>query len=336
VSPHPPKLDGLLDDPIWQIAPKTSGFRQNRPNEGEPATERTTIQVCYDDDAIYFGIMCYDSRPDSIVAPLARRDRWPETDRLVLNIDPYHDHRTGAYFAVGPSGWMGDGVMFKDGWDDDTWDGVWEARAAIVDSGWCAEYRIPYHVLRFSEKEQYTWGLNVSRKISRRREDVRWQWKSKSEPGWVSRFGHLKGIIGIRPKRAVEVIPYVVGRSSFVPESEAVPNGRDLFGSMGVDMRYGLTSNISLNATINPDFGQVEADPSVLNLGVLRRFSVSGVRFLLRAIPFLDRVGQGLLALMGRFACFTLGGLGSDLDGLIHQMTVIRLTNPMAQRFWVR
>ena len=199
VNPHAPQIDGLLNDAIWQTAPKSSGFRQNRPDEGDPATELTTIQVCYDDEAIYFGIMCYDSSPDSIVAPLARKDRWPETDRVVLNIDPFHDHRTGAYFAVGPSSWTGDGVMFKDTWEDDTWDGVWIARAAIVDSGWCAEYKIPYHVLRFSPQEQYTWGLNVSRKISRKREDVRWQWKSKTEPGWVSKFGHLTDITGIRP-----------------------------------------------------------------------------------------------------------------------------------------
>ncbi len=272
VNSPAPKIDGLLNDAAWQIAPKFSGFRQREPDEGKAATERTAVQVAYDDEAIYLGFMCYDSAPDSIVAPLARKDRWLESDRIELHLDPFHDHRTGAFFIVGPSSWTVDGILFKDTWDDDTWDGVWTARAAIVDSGWSAEYQIPYRVLRFGPKARYTWGINVTRKISRKRERVRWQWKPTDEPGWVSRFGHLTGIKGVRPKRALEVIPYVVGRSSFVPQSESMPSGREHFGSMGVDARYGLTSNISINATINPDFGQVKADPSVLNLGVFETF----------------------------------------------------------------
>lgn len=297
INPHRPVLDGVLDDAIWQKAPKSSGFRQRQPDEGEWATERTTVQVCYDDEAIYFGFMCYDSSPDSIVAPLARRDRWIETDRVIVNIDPYHDHRTGMYFAVGPSGWMGDGIMFKDTWEDDTWDGVWEARASQVDSGWSAEFRIPYRVLRFSEKDDYSWGVNFSRTISRKRERVRWQWKSSNEPGWVSRFGHLEGISGIRPKRALEVIPYVVGQGGFKPQSDAVPTGREASATMGVDVRYGLTSNISLNATVNPDFGQVEADPSVLNLGVFETFLAERRPFFLEGNSLFESTGPGIVGI---------------------------------------
>lgn len=292
-------LDGVLDDAIWRLAPKTTGFRQRQPDQGKAATERTTVQVCYDDEAIYFGIMCFDGAPDSIVAPLARKDRWVETDRVIVNLDPYHDHRTGMYFAVGPSGWTSDGIMYKDTWEDDTWDGVWQARAAIVDSGWCAEYRIPYRVLRFSKKDVYSWGVNFSRNISRKRERVRWQWKSTDEPGWVSRFGHLDGIQGIQPKRALEVVPYVVGQRGFVPKSEAVPNGRDQKGTMGVDVRYGLTSNISLNATVNPDFGQVEADPSVLNLGVFETFFDERRPFFLEGNSLFDSTGPGIVGIGG-------------------------------------
>ncbi len=304
INLHAPQIDGLLNDAIWQIAPKSSGFRQREPDEGKPATERTTFQVVYDDEAIYFGFMCYDSAPDSIVAPLARKDRRLESDRISLDLDPFHDHRTGAFFVVGPSGWTVDGILFKDTWKDNTWDGVWTARAAIVDSGWSAEYKIPYHVLRFDPKEQYTWGINVTRKISRKREDVRWQWKSPSEPGWVSRFGHLTGIEGIHPKRALEVIPYLVGRSSFVPKNEDVPSGRDLFGSMGIDMRYGLTSNISINATINPDFGQIEADPSVLNLGVFETFFEERRPFFIEGDAIFKSSGPGIVGIDGPVRLF--------------------------------
>jgi hypothetical protein len=271
-NPLPPKIDGVLDDEVWQYAPIATGFTQKQPNEGEPATEKTTVQIAYDDESLYIGIVCYDSEPGKIVSRLTRRDQWAERDSISVNLDAHHDHQTGNFFGVGPSGWVMDGSLYNDTSGDNTWDGVWEAKTSIHDQGWSVEYRIPYHVLRFSSKDEYTWGINVDRTISRKNEQDWWIMVPSKESGHVSRFGHLEGIKGISPPAHLEVLPYVVGRSSFIPESAAHPEGRDLFSSAGADLRYGITPNISLNAAINPDFGQVEADPAVLNLTVFETF----------------------------------------------------------------
>ena len=266
----PPRLDGVIDDEIWLRAPIHEGFTQNDPDNGEPSTQRTTFQVAYDDDALYIAGICYDTRPDSITARLARRDEWRERDLFEINLDPHHDHQTGVYFFVGPSGWIEDGIIYNDGDFDDSWDSVAEVKTARRADGWSLELKIPYHVLRFGEKESYTWGINVFRKISRRAEWSQWNFKPRGVSGYVSRFGHLEGIEGIRPQRSLEIFPFALGRSTLSPGDGG--NEHDLFSSAGLDLRYGLSSNISLNATINPDFGQVEADPAVLNLGVFETF----------------------------------------------------------------
>jgi hypothetical protein len=272
INPAPPRIDGILDDEVWQHAPVSDNFLQKEPTEGELPTEKTTVQIVYDDEALYVGVMCYDGEPDKIVARLTRRDGGVEADHVVLNLDPHHDHQTGNLFSVNAAGVKSDGQMYNDGCIDGSWDGVWEGKAAIHDQGWSVEYKIPYHVLRFSPKEEYVWGMNVCRYISRKNEGAHWVLVRKGENGWSSRFGHIEGIRGIHPPRHLEVMPFAVGRSTFSPENPANPDGRDLFSSTGVDMRYGLSSNISLNATINPDFGQVEADPAGLNLTAFETF----------------------------------------------------------------
>ena len=266
----PPRLDGVIDDEIWLRAPVHEGFTQNDPDNGEPSTQRTTFQVAYDDDALYIAGMCYDTRPDSITARLARRDEWRERDLLEINLDPHHDHQTGVYFVVGPSGWIEDGIIYNDDDFDDSWDSVAEMKTARRTDGWSWELKIPYHVLRFGEKETYTWGINVFRKISRRAEWSQWSFTPRGVSGYVSRFGHLEGIEGIRPQRSLEIFPFALGRSTLSPGDSG--SEHDLFSSAGLDLRYGLSSNISLNATINPDFGQIEGDPAVLNLGVFETF----------------------------------------------------------------
>jgi hypothetical protein len=260
-----PQLDGKLDEDAWKLTPVASNFIQKDPDEGKPASERTAVRVLYDDEALYVGVMCYDRQPDQIVARLTRRDDWVESDRVSLNINPHHDHQSGFFFSVGPAGWIMDGVLFSDTSEDNTWDGVWEVETAINDSGWVAEYRIPYHVLRFSSAERYTWGINVIRNIVRKQERADWIMTPRGENGWVSRFGHLEGIEGITPPRHLELIPFGLGSSKW-------EGGNNLSSNFGADLRYGLTPNISLNATFNPDFGQVEADPAVLNLGVFETF----------------------------------------------------------------
>lgn len=267
-----PVLDGVIDDAVWAAAPVHSGFTQGDPDHGEPSTERTTFQIAYDDEALYIAGICYDSAPDSITAVLSRRDDWRERDICEVNLDPHHDHQTGMFFVVGPSGWIRDGTIFNDGDDDRTWDGVWEAKTFRRSDGWSVEIKIPYHVLRFGEKPVYTWGLNIFRFIARKQEWAHWNFMPRGVNGWTSRFGHLEGIEGIEPKRSLEIFPFALGRTTLTRGEDDAGNETDLFGTAGVDVRYGLTSSTSLNAAINPDFGQVEADPAVLNLGVFETF----------------------------------------------------------------
>ena len=264
----PPRIDGVLDDPVWQRAPAGSAFVQRDPDEGRPATEKTVIQVAFDDEALYVGVMCYDSEPDRIASRLARRDHFINTgvDRVTLNLDPHHDHQTGYYFMVYPSETQLDAAIHSDGRFDSNWDGVWEARTHVDARGWGVEYRIPYHDLRFSQQDNYIWGINVDRVISRKNESVYWSPRFNDQSGWVSLFGHLVGIEGIRPPRHVEVLPYALARNA------AESGHSDPFVGAGADIRYDIAPNISLNATLNPDFGQVEADPAVLNLTVFETF----------------------------------------------------------------
>ena len=261
----PPQLDGVLDDEIWKSAPLHKGFRQRDPDEGKPATERTTFQIAYDDEAIYFAAMCYDSEPDKIVSRLVRRDNYVESDKITISLDPHYNRQSGFWFTVYPSGSVTDGIAPDGGWWDDTWDGVWEVKTEIHENGWAAEYKIPFHVLRFSPKDEYTWGLQVERYISRRKEQAHWRLVKRGEPSWVSRFGDLTGIKDIHPSRHLELLPYAIGRTRLNDETE-------LWGNVGTDVQYGISSGISLNATINPDFGQVEADPASLNLSAYEEY----------------------------------------------------------------
>ena len=257
----PPKIDGRLDDAVWETATINDDLVQREPDEGQPPTERTTFQIAYDDHALYVAVTCYDSEPDKIVARLTRRDQVYSSDWVSLNFDPHHDHRSGCWFQVNAAGVLDDGVYANDYRRDTTWDAVWQAKTDINDQGWCVEYKIPYHVLRFSPQDQYTWGLNISRSISRKNERISWVLIRRYVRGNVEFWGHLEGIENINPPRHLELIPYGMGR--VISESD---EPLDPFGNAGLDLRYGITPSISLNATFNPDFGQVEADPAQLNL----------------------------------------------------------------------
>ncbi len=262
----PPRLDGFLDDDIWKTAPLHEDFRQRDPDEGKPATERTTFQVAYDDEALYFGIMCYDSEPDKIVAQLVRRDNvFVDSDKININLDPHYNRQSAYWFTVHPSGSVTDGIISDNKQPDRTWDGVWDAKTQIHSDGWSVEYKIPFHILRFSPKDEYIWGLQVNRTISRKKEETHWRLIKKDEPGWVARLGDLAGIKDIRPSRHLEFMPYAMGRTT-------LNSGTDLWGNVGTDIQYGITTGTTLNATINPDFGQVEADPATLNLSAYEEF----------------------------------------------------------------
>ncbi len=257
--PRAPRIDGILDDEIWRTAPVIDDLRQREPVEGAPVSERTTFQVAYDDEALYVAIRCFDSDPAGIVARLTRRDGVTQADLVTVNLDPQHDRRSGHWFAVYASGSLADGAYYADRGEDAAWDAVWDARTTIDAAGWNAEFRIPYHALRFRRRDEYVWGLNIERRITRKKEMAYWPLVRKDQPGWVSQFGDLAGIAGIQPPAHLELLPYGMGQVQ-------VDGGHERDSRAGLDVRYGLGSGTWLTATVNPDFGQVEADPAQLNL----------------------------------------------------------------------
>ena len=299
-----PIVNGHLDDDAWLVAPVQTGFTQMDPDHGKPSSEKTEFRIVYDDEAIYIGAMCFDREPDKIISKLTRRDGGESRDNFNVNLDPHHDHKTGYFFIVGPSGWMADGVVFNDENSDDTWDGVWEAKTAILDNGWSVEMKIPYYTIRFSPKETYVWGINVFRNIARRDEWAKWSFTPRGMSGWASRFAHLEGIEKIEPKRNIEVFPFALGRAIQSPDAEGIVGETDLFSTVGVDMRYALNSGVSLNATINPDFGQVEADPAVLNLSVFETFFRERRPFFLEGISIFQPPSPGIVGINGQARLF--------------------------------
>jgi hypothetical protein len=273
VTGVPPKIDGLLDDEVWTYAGVTSDFQQLQPIENGAPTESTVVYMAYDDEAFYVGVMLFDKDPDKIVARLARRDRGSETDRINIYFDPYLDHQTGYQFTITAGGSLTDALLYNDTRTDDTWDAIWDARSSRHDRGWSAEFKIPLRILRFNDSaEEQTWGFQLTRYISRKQEWDQWVLQRRDNSGWVSRFGHINGIKGIRSRTPVEMLPYSVGRTTFEPKSPTNADGREFFSNAGADLRYGVTSNTTLHATFNPDFGQVDADPAVLNLSVFETF----------------------------------------------------------------
>jgi len=261
-------IDGLLREPLWQSAERLTGFTQRDPNQGAVPTESTIVYVAYDDAALYIGARLYDSHPDSIVARLARRDQGTNSDRFQVFIDPYHDKRSGFYFGINAAGTLYDGTLFNDDWDDDTWDGVWEGKVTRDATGWTAELRIPYSQLRFVRKNEYVWGINFRRDIARKNEFDYIAYTPRDGRGFVSRFPDLVGIERIEPPRRLEIMPYATTRAAFTPHTFGDPfnDGSTFDPGFGADAKIGLGSNLTLNATVNPDFGQVEVDPAVVNL----------------------------------------------------------------------
>ncbi len=269
----PPVIDGRIDEPDWQRAPVAGGFLQLVPVEGAPASEPTEVRFLYDDDALYVACIMRDAEPLGIVARLARRDDEVEADGVSLRIDTFHDHQTNVEFSVSAAGVKTDIQQYDDGRSEDaSWDVVWDVRTRITPEGWTAEFRIPFRALRFSPAAEQDWGLQILRQISRKKESDYWVLIPKSESGWTSRFGHLVGLRNIPAPSGVEVLPYVLGTERMVPVSPEYPTGKQLTGNAGVDLTYHPSTDLTINAAFNPDFGQVEADPEVLNLSTFETF----------------------------------------------------------------
>ena len=265
-------VDGRDDDVAWRGAQLIDSFRQFDPVEnGEPGAFRTEAKVTYDDRFLYVFVRAYDPRPDSLLALLARRDVRTQSDWLHLMIDSYHDRRTGYRFTVNPAGVQRDVYMSNDGNEDVSWDAVWQVATQVEKDAWTAEYRIPFSQMRFANADRHTFGLAIWRDVGRTNERMSWPLYRRNQPGMVSQFGELRGLNSITTPRRLEATPYTVAKDLSRPLSGG-RFGRQQAASMGADVKYGLTSNLTVDATINPDFGQVEADPSVLNLTAFEQF----------------------------------------------------------------
>jgi len=282
------KIDGIIDEPIWDSAPRSGGFIQYQPDHGKPASESTFVRVAYDDEALFVAMEMYDSEPDKIISRLTRRDRWVEGDLVNVIVDSYHDHQTAYAFTLFASGTQRDVYYYNDTWSDSDWDAVWEGRTRITDWGWSAEFKIPFHCLRFSCKDNPVWGIYFSRSMSRKNELDRWLDIPESAPGFVSCFGHLQGLQGLTSPNRFEVRPYAVSYAERLESSLANPDGRDYSGTAGFDLKYGINSNLTLDATVNPDFGQVEADETVLNLSTFETWYPEKRPFFLEGSKIFD------------------------------------------------
>ncbi len=268
------EIDGKLDEPAWQRAPAYSNFIQRDPDEGKKATEGTHVHVLYDDDSIYIGAELKDSQPNAIKALLGRRDANLSSDSFTVYLDPYNDKRTGFYFGISAGGTLTDGTLFNDDWDSSSWDGIWEGKARRDENGWTVEYRIPLSQLRFKQEDDARWGINFRRQITRTNEQAYAALRPKKESGFVSRFLPLVGLSGLQPKRRFLVTPYTTARTRTYEARVGDPffDGRRSQAAFGADFKFGIGSNLTLDATMNPDFGQVEVDPAVVNLSDVESF----------------------------------------------------------------
>ncbi len=259
-----PVLDGRDNDPVWLLAPPMQNFRQFDPGEDLPPSFRTEARAAFDNRYLYVLVRAFDPHPDSIITLLSRRDVKTASDQLKIIIDGYLDRRSGVEMAVNPAGVKRDYVIYSDNVEDGTWDGVWDVATHIDSLGWSAEFRVPFSQLRFNRADTLTFGFGVWRDVARLNERSAWPLYRQSQRTLMSQMGTLTGIADIGTPRRLELMPYSVTRS--VPNLPTKPIGNHGEITGGLDLKAGLGANVTVDATLHPDFGQVEADPAVLNL----------------------------------------------------------------------
>ena len=272
-----PTLDGRTDDAAWQDAQIIDQFLQYEPNEGSESRFRTEARVTYDDRNLYVLARMYDPAPDSIVSLLSRRDVRTASEQIKVVIDSYNDNKTGYEFIVNPAGVKRDFSVSNDNNEDASWDGVWDVATKIDSLGWVAEFKIPFSQIRFAPGAAHTFGLLIARDVARTAERISWPLLSRKVNGYVSQAGTLSGIVGLPTPRRLEIAPYAVVKNGTRDFGEPRAGGLGRYdhpsrATVGADLKYGLSSNLTLDATINPDFGQVESDPAQLNLTAFETF----------------------------------------------------------------
>jgi hypothetical protein len=263
-----PEIDGKITDKGWDIVEWATDFIEREPDENTAPTEQTKFKIVYDKNYLYFAFRCYDKDPRKIVKRLSRRDGF-EGDWVEVNIDSYHDKRTGFSFTSSVSGVKGDEFISNNGnnWDG-SWNPIWVLKTNIDEEGWTAEIKIPLSQLKFGNDREQIWGLQVQRRFFRAEERSTWQRIPQDAPGWVSEFGELRGLINIQPQKQLEIQPFVVSQLKTYPKEPGNPfrDGNDSKINGGLDAKIGVTNDLTLDLTINPDFGQVDADPAAIAL----------------------------------------------------------------------
>jgi hypothetical protein len=268
------KIDGQLNDAVWQQASPITEFRQRDPKEDAEPTFPTEVRVAYDATSIYVAIEARDPEPGKLVGLLTRRDSHSPSDWVRVAIDSFYDRRTAFEFAVNPAGVKQDVYYFNDGNQDYSWDAVWDVAVTRGEKGWRAEFRIPFSQLRFGRAASGPIGMAVTRQIGRLNETSTWPLLAKSRTGYVSQFGDLVGVTLSKAPKRLELVPYTVAQVGTQPNTDGNPliESPDPAASMGVDLKYALSPGLMLTATVNPDFGQVEADPAIVNLSAFETF----------------------------------------------------------------
>jgi len=270
-----PEINGILDEAEWASGNWIDDFTQNEPYNGRAASQRTEFTVLFDDDNLYVAIKAFDTSPDSIVNRLTRRDQ-ADGDLVAIIFDSFHDLRTAFGFGVSSAGVKYDLMFTNDGQNEDgTWDPNWWVKTTTNSEGWVAEMKIPFSQVRFEKNSGDVWGLEVARVLYRKNETAFWQHIPKDAPGLVHLFGELSGLEQIKPRKIFDVTPYGVARAETyakVPENPFLASGKKAGLNGGIDAKIGVTNNMTMDLTINPDFGQVEADPSEVNLSAYETF----------------------------------------------------------------
>ena len=300
-------LDGRLNESAWTAATPVSEFYQSNPDEGKPATQRTEVRILYDAGSLYIGARMYERDPNRIRAVLARHDNTAPSDNFTVALDTYHDHQTAMRFTVNPLGVRSDELVQGDiGFGDPTWDPVWEADAHIDSLGWSVEIRIPLSQLRVPARRDQVWGINFHRSLASRQETDDLVLTRRTDIGYVSRFAHLTGLRGIRGARGIELRPFARSQLESRPVAPEDPHldARQLKSSAGLDARLELGANLSVDATIYPDFGEVEADPAELNLTPYESFFDERRPFFVEGAQVFDFAGAGGSILSGGVSPF--------------------------------
>ena len=269
-----PTIDGVLNDPCWETGQWSGDYIQWIPKEGDKPTEQTQLKILYDDKNLYVALRAFDKEPSKISRKAGRRDELTG-DVMGVTFDSYHDHRTGFEFSVTAAGQKVDLLLTNPMNADFNWNAVWYVKTGLEDSAWVAEYEIPLSQLRYSGDEEQVWGLHAWRWIDRLSEESDWEAQSLTGPGMLYSFGELRGIRGIPKSQRIEIMPYAVGKLKTFEKEPGNPfadKGRTWMGNLGLDAKIGLSSNFTADLTVNPDFGQVESDPSVMNLTAFETF----------------------------------------------------------------